>query len=83
MTASPPETPTPADLARLEAAAEAAYEAMYDARAHQAKDCRDDALGNLRRAIEIAERLGLAEDAARLRQRLAHVSAVYDHQFRM
>lgn len=70
------------DLAYFEKRAEEAYDAMYDVRVYGAKDCRDDALIALNRAIAIAEQLGLPEDAERLRQRRAHIDAVYKSQFR-
>lgn len=79
-----PGKPSRDDLAHYEAAAEAAYDAMYEPKdRYHAKELRDDALGNLACAIDVAEILGLAEDAARLRKRYDHIYAVYDHQFRM
>jgi len=79
-----PKAPTRADMARYEAAAEAAYDAMYDPKDHyHAKELRDDALGNLRCAIDLAKFLGLPEEAARLEKRYDHIYTVYDHQFRM
>jgi len=76
--------PTRDDLSRYEAAAEAAYDAMYEPEDHyHAKELRDDALGALLTAIEIAKFLGLPEEAARLEKRYDHIYAVYDHQFRM
>jgi hypothetical protein len=67
----------------LEARAEAAYAAMYDARPSSvAKDFKDDACGLLYQAIRMAEALGLAEDAARLNARVAHIRAVWNCQFR-
>ena len=76
--------PTREDLARYEAAAEAAYDAMYDPKdRYHAKELRDDALGALLSAIDIAKFLGLAEEAARLEKRYDHIYAVYAHQFRM
>jgi len=76
--------PTRDDLARYEAAAEAAYDAMYDPKDHyHAKELRDDALGALLTAIKIAKFLGLPKEAARLEKRYDHIYAVYAHQFRM
>lgn len=79
-----PEPPTRDDLARYEAAAEAAYDAMYEPKdRYHAKELRDDALGDLLGAIDIANFLGLQAEAARLKKRYDHIYAVYDHQFRM
>jgi len=76
--------PTRDDMARYEAVAEAAYDAMYDPKdRYHAKELRDDALGALLSAIDIAKFLGLAEEAARLEKRYDHIYAVYAHQFRM
>ena len=67
----------------LEARAEAAYAAMYDARLPGvAKDFRDDACGFLYQAIRMAEALGLAAEAARLTAQIAHIRAVWNSQFR-
>lgn len=74
--------PTREDLQRYEAEAEAAYDAMYEVKAYGAKDLRDDALIALGRAIEIAEQLGLPEEAERLRKRRANIDGVYQSQFR-
>jgi len=62
--------------------AERAYAAMYDAPGHGRKDLKDDALSFLARAVEIADALGLAEDAARLRARAENIMGVYNSQFR-
>lgn len=70
------------EMARFEALAEEAYTRMYDARDHNVKDCVEDALYNLARAIDIAEMRGLTNDTARLRKRRDHIKAVYDSQFR-
>ncbi len=75
-------TPTREDLSYYEAKAEAAYDAMYDVKVYGAKDCRDDALIALGRAIDIAEKLGLPEEVERLRKRRAHIDAIYQSQFR-
>lgn len=77
-----PPAPTREDLARYEAEAEAAYDAMYEVKSYGFKDLRDDALIALDRAIEIAERLGLPEEAGRLRKRRANIDGVYQSQFR-
>lgn len=70
-------------MADWEARAEAAYAAMYDARDHDAKDLKDDALFALARALEAAEALGLDEDAARLKARQANIMGVWSSQYRM
>jgi len=70
------------ELAQFEALAEAAYSAMYDVRAHGVKDCYDDALYNLGRALDIAQMRGLKSELERLTKRQAHIMAVYNSQFR-
>ena len=70
------------EIARFEALAEEAYTRMYDERDHNVKDCLDDALYNLARALDIAEMRGLTVDIARLKKRRDHIRAVYDGQFR-
>jgi hypothetical protein len=74
--------PSRADIAYFEARAEEAYDAMYEVVSYGAKDCRDDALIALSRAIAVAEELGLPDEVERLRQRRAHIDAVYQSQFR-
>jgi 7,8-dihydro-6-hydroxymethylpterin-pyrophosphokinase len=77
------QTPDRSELARHEALAEAAYSAMYETPPlGRVKDSFEDACMHFQCAIEEAQRLGLAEDAARLSKRLAHVRAVYNSQFR-
>ncbi len=70
------------EIARFEALAEEAYTRMYDERDHNVKDCVDDALYNLARAIDIAEMRGLTVDLARLKKRRDHIRAVFNSQFR-
>ena len=70
------------EIARFEALAEEAYSEMYDTRDHNVRDCFDDALYNLQRAIEIAQMRGLTEDIARLKKRRDHIQSVYNNQFR-
>lgn len=70
------------EMARFEAMAEEAYTRMYDARDLNVKDCVEDALYNLARALDIAEMRGLTQDVARLAKRRDHIRAVYDSQFR-
>src|SRR5262245_49989569 len=70
------------DMVRLEAYAEASYDAMYEARLYGAKDRYEDARRHFDRAIEAAQRAGLHEEASRLKRRRDHVSRVYNSQFR-
>jgi hypothetical protein len=74
--------PTRELMMDYERRAEAAYAAMYDAPDHDQKDLKDDALFYLARAIEAAETLNLAEDAARLKARVDNIMGVYNSQFR-
>jgi len=73
---------TPDTVADCERSAEAAYAAMYDARPLGVKDCYDDARLYFSRAIEAARSAGLTAEASRLTQRLEHIEAVYNGQFR-
>jgi len=69
-------------LHNLEAEAEAAYDRMYDARSpNDAGVCYSDAKEALYDAIGLARKLGKADVAARLEQRLAHIKAVFRSQF--
>lgn len=69
-------------LRDLEAKAEQAYDAMYEARdSSAATACYSDAKEYLRDAIGLAHRIGAVGDAERLTQRLAHVKAVFRSQF--
>ena len=68
------------EITKLEALAEAAYDRMYDAA--RPKDAYDDACDYFSDAIELARRVGLEDEAARLSARKAHVTAVYNSQFR-
>jgi len=70
------------DMVRLEAYAEAAYDAMYEARLYGAKDRYEDARRHFDHAIEAAQRAGLHEEATRLKRRRDHVARVYNSQFR-
>jgi hypothetical protein len=69
-----------ARIAALEAFAEKAYDAMYDARRPQ--DAWNDAREALAEAIQLARSAGLKAEARRLHARLDHIHAVYTHQFR-
>jgi hypothetical protein len=71
-----------AAIVDFERLADAAEEAMYEARPPAAKDHYDDARGYLGKAIAAAERAGLDAEAARLAARRERLSAVWDHQFR-
>jgi hypothetical protein len=70
------------EIARFEALAEEAYTRIYDERDHNVKDCVEDALYNLTRAIDIAQMRGMTGEVERLKKRAAHIKAVYDSQFR-
>ena len=70
------------DMVRFEALAEAAHEAMYEARLRGAKGCYEEARAHFAGAIEAAHRAGLHEEAARLKRRRDHVARVYNSQFR-
>jgi hypothetical protein len=69
-----------ADLDEWERRAEEAYSEMYEAR--RAKEPYEDACFAFARAIETAQRLGLAAEVDRLTRRVAHIRAVYNSQFR-
>jgi hypothetical protein len=70
------------DMVRLEALAEAAYDAMYEARLHGAKNRYEEARFHFDRAIEAAHRARLFEEATRLKRRRDHIGRVYNSQFR-
>ena len=70
------------DIAANEKLAEAAYDAMYEARPSGVRDCFDDACGYLAEAIGIAKQAGLDDEAMRLTARREHIINVYNHQFR-
>lgn len=71
------------EIVRLEQLAEQAYSAMYDTPPlSSAKDSYEDACAYFHKAIDEAQRLDLASEVTRLNQRLAHIRAVYDSQFR-
>jgi hypothetical protein len=77
----PPED-TEARLYWLEAQAEEAYSRMYDAEfGTSATGYYSDAKEFLYDAIGLAQRLGMQEKAGRLKQRLAHIKAVFRSQF--
>lgn len=70
------------DMVRLEAMAEAAYDAMYEARLGGAKNRFEEARVNFDRAIEAAKRAHLPQEAARLTRRRDQVVRIYNSQFR-
>jgi hypothetical protein len=70
------------EMKRNEKLAEAAYDAMYEARPYMVKDCFDDARGYLTKAIGIAKRAGLDDEVTRLTARRDHIVDVYNSQFR-
>ena len=70
------------EMLRLEALAEAAYEAMYEAEPWNVKECYEDAMNYLGQAIAEAERVNSAASAKRLTMRREHIWNVYDRQFR-
>jgi hypothetical protein len=70
------------DMVRLEALAEAAYDAMYEARLHGAKNRYEEARFHFDGAIEAARRARLHDEAIRLKRRRDHVGRVYNSQFR-
>jgi len=57
------------EMSRFEALAEEAFSRIYDARERNAKECLEDALYNLSRAIDIAEMRGFLPDVDRLKKR--------------
>jgi hypothetical protein len=73
---------TLAEIARLERLAEAAYDAMYDARPPLAKAHYEDAMLYLGRALAEAERIDDVAAFERLTLRRDHIRNVYNNQFR-
>jgi hypothetical protein len=70
------------DLLRLEAFAEAAYEAMRDSRPQNARRRYEEARINFDRAIDAAQRARLHDEVARLKRRREHISQIYHGQMR-
>jgi hypothetical protein len=70
------------EIKKNESLAEAAYDAMYDASPSSAKDYFDDARGFFTKAIVLATRAGLEDEATRLTARCDHIVNVYNSQFR-
>ena len=69
-------------MVEYEQKAETACSAMYDPQPWDEKDLKDDALFFLARAIEVADALGLEDDAGRLRARVDNIMGVDNSQFR-
>ena len=65
------------DMVRLEAFAEAAYEAMREAKLKGAKARYEEARFHFDRAIDAAHRARLYDEAARLKRRRDHIGQVY------
>jgi hypothetical protein len=76
---SEPDDDVRATIARLEALAEKAYDAMYETRSPYG--CYSDMKDCFAEAIGVAERAGLEAEAKRLTARLEHCRAVYRSQF--
>jgi len=68
------------EILKLEALAEGAYDRMYYA--DRPKDAYEDACELFNDAIDLAYGVGLEDEAARISARKAHVTAVYNSQFR-
>ena len=80
--APPSEVQLRFEVENNEKLAEAAYDAMYEARPYAVRDCFDDACGYLAEAIGIAKKAGLDDQVTRLTARRDHIVKVYDRQFR-
>ena len=70
------------DMVRLEAFAEAAYEAMRESRPQHARRRFEEARDHFDRAIEAARRARLYDEVARLKRRRDQISQVYNGQMR-
>jgi|HubBroStandDraft_5_1064220.scaffolds.fasta_scaffold486647_2 hypothetical protein len=71
-----------AELQRLVAMGEKAYDDMYEVHSQREIDaCYRDAKDWYYEAIGLARRLGLAAEAEALSRRLEHIKAVFRHQF--
>ena len=70
------------DLLRLEAFAEAAYEAMRESRPQTAKARYEEARAHFDRAIDAAQRAHLPDEATRLKKRRDQIGQVYHGQMR-
>jgi hypothetical protein len=74
--------PLTIEMKRNEKLAEASYDAMYEAKSYEVKDCFDDARSYFTRAIAMAKHAELDDEVARLTARLDHIVSVYNSQFR-
>ena len=70
------------DLLRLEAFAEAAYEAMRESRPQTAKTRYEEARAHFDLAIDAAQRAHLPDEATRLKKRRDQIGQVYHGQMR-
>ena len=76
------ETERKAQIERLKAMGEKAYDEMYEAHSSSgATACYSDAKEAYDDAIGLARRLGLDEEIKALEERLAHIKAVFRSQF--
>jgi hypothetical protein len=76
------ETERKAQIERLKAMGEKAYDEMYEAHSSSgATACYSDAKEAYYDAIGLARRLGLDEEIKALEERLAHIKAVFRSQF--
>jgi uncharacterized protein YicC (UPF0701 family) len=75
-------TPELGEIAELEARGEKAYSDMYDTYSSTAASgCYEDVTDYFARAIGLAERAGMRDEAQRLEARLAQMRGVYRSQF--
>jgi iron-sulfur cluster repair protein YtfE (RIC family) len=70
------------DLVRLEAFAEAAYEAMRESRPQGARSRYEEARAHFDHAIDAAHRARLHDEVARLKRRRDQIGQVYNGQMR-
>ena len=70
------------DLLRLEAFAEAAYEAMRESRSQGARSRYEEARAHFDRAIDAAHRARLHDEVVRLKRRREQIGQVYNGQMR-
>ena|SRR5579872_5492209 len=71
-----------ADMVRLEAFAEAAYQAMRECRPQIARGRFEEARMHFDRAIEAAQHARLTDEAGRLQRRRDQISQIYNGQMR-
>jgi hypothetical protein len=70
------------DLVRLEAFAEAAYQAMRECRPQDARSRYEESRVNFDGAIDAARRARLADEVTRLQRRRDQISQIYSGQMR-